>query len=688
MTSLGPPRPRSVPGLRTILPHRGGRSLALLLGGSVALPLLLIAGVAWHSWHQAWRDAEAEMARAAEVGAEYLRRVLDGHDLRIQRANDVLAGLDDAAIRAGEPRLHDAFLRIAGQEPDGSGPITLFAFDRDARMLLGATVFPVPRDASFADRDFNQALRDPRAPEPYVSRVHIGRIDGRAFFAVSRRRQGSGNPPPEDGYDGVVEVSVYTDAANEALRRLLRRPDDVLSVLRGDGEVLARSAGFGPNGPPVRVAADPALLQFLASGGERSMRLGPSILDGVPRLAIYRRVEGWPAHVVAARPVSAIRAAWWGNIAGELAVGLPAWILLIAMAGAVWRRQRALGEANAMLERRVAARTQELGESEARLRLAQEAASIGIWEWIPSTGLNRWSAEQYLLFGLDPEREPSLTIHRFVELLHPEDRPLVRAAAREAMRTGTYEAEFRILRPRPDGPPELRWILGRGRRLQGRAGAPVRLIGVNVDITDRHLAEERRALLAQEVAHRAKNALQLVGATVRMTRAKDTAEFIRLVEGRVAALVRAQALLASTGGREADLRALAANEMATVLEGGELRVALDGPAFAVRAEAVQPVSMALHELATNAVKYGALSVPQGRVTLSWTVDAAAGLLRLRWEERGGPPPGGAPAREGFGSRVLEATLAGQLGGTLRRDWAPAGLVLAAELPLDRLAAPG
>ena len=91
--------------------------------------------------------------------------------------------------RAQEARLHAAFQRIAGQEPDGSGPLTLFAFDRDARMLVGATVYPVPRDQDFADRDFNQTLRDPRAPEPQVGRVYVGRLDGRAFFTVSRRRR-------------------------------------------------------------------------------------------------------------------------------------------------------------------------------------------------------------------------------------------------------------------------------------------------------------------------------------------------------------------------------------------------------------------------------------------------------------------------------------------------------------------
>ncbi|HEX8375277.1 MAG TPA: histidine kinase, partial [Geminicoccaceae bacterium] len=137
-----------------------------------------------------------------------------------------------------------------------------------------------------------------------------------------------------------------------------------------------------------------------------------------------------------------------------------------------------------------------------------------------------------------------------------------------------------------------------------------------------------------------------------------------------------------------DLAVLAAGEIASVLPEavGAPRLALDGPPLELAEAAVQPFSMALHEMATNAVKYGALSQPEGRVSLPWGLDEEAGLLRLRWEERGGPPPPVALEREGFGTRVLEATLVGQLGGTLRRDWPATGLVLEALLPLARVAA--
>ena len=666
---------------------RGGRSLVALLAGVVALPLLLLAGAAWHGWTLAWQDAETEMLRAADGAAEYLQRVLDGHDLRIQRANDAIADLTDAEIRAAEQRLHGQFARIAGQEPDGSGPLTLFAFDRDARALVGATAFPVPQDQSFADRDFNQALRDPTTAEPYVSQVHIGRLDGRAFFAVGRRRRDSANPPAADGFDGVIVVSLYVDGAAAALRRLGRGPADVISVIRTDGTVLVRSIDSAASPPARRIGADSPLLPLMAAGRDRVVLFGRSSIDGVRRVMAFRRLEGWPVYAAAARSDSAVVARWWRGFVGQLAVGLPAWALLLGTATGVWRRQRALGEANSGLERRVAARTAELAESEAQLRLAQEAAGVGIWEWNLATDQIRWSAEQYALFGLPPAPSGSVAFAQVLQLIHPAERAEVEAAARAAITTGTYESEFRILRPSAQG-EETRWLLGRGRRMPGRGGQGSRLSGVTVVITARRLAEERRELVAREVAHRAKNALQLVGAAVRMTRAVDTTEFIRLVEGRVAALARAQTLLAEAGGRGADLYSLAASEIGSVLsdERGGPSVALDGPPLEVAEAAVQPLSMALHELATNAAKYGGLSVSGGGVALSWVVDDGAGLLRLRWAEHGGPAPVGEPTKEGFGTRVLEATLAAQLGGTIRRAWPATGLVLEAELPLIRIRA--
>ena len=211
-----------------------------------------------------------------------------------------------------------------------------------------------------------------------------------------------------------------------------------------------------------------------------------------------------------------------------------------------------------------------------------------------------------------------------------------------------------------------------------------RAIGVAAifrDLRQRKMTEARQALLAREVDHRAKNALAIVQAMLRLTRADDVPSFARVVERRVAALARAQTLLAEGRWDGADLHSMLRGELAPFL-GGQ-RADLNGPPAVLPPGTAQPLAMAVHELATNAVKHGALSVPEGRVAVSWRLEGgtAAGVLRLRWAEAGGPPWAGPPTRRGFGSRVLDSTVRGQLGGAVRLCWGATGLVCEMEVPL-------
>jgi len=678
-------------------PRRVDRALAALLIAAATLPPLLFGLAAWTAWGQSWAGAMTSVERAAAAGAEYARRVLDGHALRLERANDLLEALTDDQIRAQEARLRGAFARIGGGSPDSLPLLTLLAFDRNAALLVGGTSAPAAlQQRLFDDRDFILGLRGADPPQFFLGRVHVGQVTGRAFFAVSRRRTGSGNPLPPDGYDGAIVVAAYPDEAGAALGRLPPEAGDITALLRTDGEVLARSGSALPLEELSRIPKQHPMVLAMARGAEHAVVRFVSPIDGVRRFSVLRRVEGWPAYVVAGRPLAAVIAEWWRIIAGQLAIAVPAWALLLGMTVMVWRRKRALTETNAALEARVEARTAELtahgealAESEARLRLAQQAARVGTWELDLATRKRRWSPEQFMLYGLPPAADGFLSDGLFIAMVHPDDRAAIRLAETRARATGDFEAEFRILRPaleREDDAPELRWLLSRGRLLRGRDGRADRIIGINVDITSRRQGEERRDLVAREVAHRARNALQLVLSAVAMTKAPTVAEFARLLRGRVCALARAQALLVQSGGLSADLRTLAEGEVLMLAGGADdaARVRLDGPPVEIEQCAVQPLSMALHELATNAAKYGALSVAGGTVTLSWTIDEAAALLRLRWQEEHGPAVTAPPDRLGFGSTVLEATLTSQLGGRVLRDWSSAGLVLVITLPLERV----
>jgi PAS domain S-box-containing protein len=220
--------------------------------------------------------------------------------------------------------------------------------------------------------------------------------------------------------------------------------------------------------------------------------------------------------------------------------------------------------------------------------------------------------------------------------------------------------------------------------------------GIMRDISARKADEARRTLLAREVDHRAKNALAVVQSVVRLTPREEPGAFAAAVEARVAALGRVHSLLAEKGWSGADLRAVAERELAPYAQTRRgdatvprAAVSLDGPPVPLAPTAVQPIAMVLHELATNAAKHGALSVAGGSVEVRWRVGRRAGedgSLCLAWRETGGPPVPMAPARRGFGSRVIEATVRGQLGGTLQRQWEPTGLLVEVALPLARAAA--
>jgi PAS domain S-box-containing protein len=189
-------------------------------------------------------------------------------------------------------------------------------------------------------------------------------------------------------------------------------------------------------------------------------------------------------------------------------------------------------------------------------------------------------------------------------------------------------------------------------------------------------SEEARRLLMREVDHRARNALTVVQSFVRLTTAANLEQFRDILAGRIEALARAQTSLAARRWEGADLHDVIAQELGAMSATG--RHELSGPRITLRPEHVQPMSMAVHELATNAAKYGALSTAEGEVRVTWSREPD-GALSLCWQEKGGPPVA-PPSKEGFGSRLV-GELARHSGGQLRRMWRPAGLVVELRLPL-------
>ncbi|WP_396593778.1 PAS domain S-box protein [Brevundimonas sp. R86498] len=195
------------------------------------------------------------------------------------------------------------------------------------------------------------------------------------------------------------------------------------------------------------------------------------------------------------------------------------------------------------------------------------------------------------------------------------------------------------------------------------------------DISEDRRNKEARDLLMREVDHRARNVLTIVHSLMRLTRADDLESYRNILAGRIDALARAQTSLASRRWEGGLLEDVVREETDALCPHGHYDVA--GPEVFLSPEQVQPVSMLLHELATNANKYGAFSEGGGHVSVTWTLDARR--VTLNWRETGGPPVT-APTRQGFGS-TLKDSLARQIGGTLTRDWSPTGLTVALAFPV-------
>jgi two-component sensor histidine kinase/DNA-binding response OmpR family regulator len=353
----------------------------------------------------------------------------------------------------------------------------------------------------------------------------------------------------------------------------------------------------------------------------------------------------------------------------------------------LFRKTRQLEQLNLELERRVAERTAELKSSTRRLlqseqlrSLALAAGQMGSWDWEAVSGEFSWDEGQYRIFGVDPGRF-AVTPDNVRALIHPQDWERLRAALASVTEHGqTYQTEFRV--HRPGG--ELRWCIGAAAASIDAARRVVGLSGVTVDITDRKSAEERQTLLVREVDHRARNALAVVQSMIRLTRAETKEAYIAAVEGRITALSRAHVLLSQSRWQGANLSRILDEELAPYRRSEADKIVTAGPEVFLEPATAQILALALHELATNAAKYGALSSSVGRVKLSWEL-GPNGLV-LQWVENGGPvvePPNSL----GYGMRVISASVERQLDGGAAFDWHPDGLRFTMAVPLGERARP-
>ena len=316
--------------------------------------------------------------------------------------------------------------------------------------------------------------------------------------------------------------------------------------------------------------------------------------------------------------------------------------------------------------------------AEERLKFALDSGRMGSWDLDVATKTYEASDLCKLNYGRRPDE--TFTFADLIETIHPEDRPRVLTAIESAIRDGTnYDIEYRVVHPTG----ELRWLHARGRAATSADNGGVRrLAGVSLDITERKRAEERQKLLVNELNHRVKNSLATVQSIAAQTlRSVAAPEFFRdAFETRLIALSHTHDLLTRESWAGASLREVFDLELHAMA--GEDRV---GFTYAgdvrLNPKAAVALGMGIHELTTNAAKYGALSTPNGRVAVDWAIED--GVLRLTWTESGGPPAT-PPARRGFGVRLLERGLAAELSGAVELTYDTVGLVCQMALPLRAL----
>jgi PAS domain S-box-containing protein len=298
---------------------------------------------------------------------------------------------------------------------------------------------------------------------------------------------------------------------------------------------------------------------------------------------------------------------------------------------------------------------------------------MGSWDWDLVHGDCVWDEGQKHIFGVNPASF-KVTLASVRKLVHRDDWPNLRRTIKEARQNaGSYQIEFRVCRPDGGG----RWCLGTAAASKDAANRVSRISGVTIDITDRKETEERQLLLAREVDHRAKNALAVVHAIVSLTRADNIKQFVTAVEGRIQALARAHSLLSESRWRGANIAELVQEELAPYRSPHFDRIRISGKSLSLEPSAAQALALALHELATNAAKYGALSVPSGCVQIDWELKGSR--LELRWAESNGAPVE-QTAPGGFGIRVIKASVESQLGGTVEFDWRHDGLRCVISVP--------
>jgi len=306
-----------------------------------------------------------------------------------------------------------------------------------------------------------------------------------------------------------------------------------------------------------------------------------------------------------------------------------------------------------------------------------------IWSTLPDGAHDYYNAQWYAFTGVP---HGSTDGDGWNGMFHPDDQPRAWKAWNRSLETGEpYEIEYRLRHHSG----EYRWTLGRALPVRDEGGRIIRWVGTCTDIDEHKRTAEQNEILSRELSHRIKNIFAVVNGLIALTARQFPAikPLSAQLQGRIASLGRAHDYARPHSDRSAPhpgpqtLKALLKQILSPYPAIDEGRLAISGDDLKVDDRGATPIALVIHELATNSAKYGALSVPEGRIELNVSVDSQ---VRIQWQERGGPPIACEPKEFGFGTRLSEISIEQQLGGKIERSWDRDGLTVQIDVARDRL----
>jgi PAS domain S-box-containing protein len=657
--------------------------LLAMLGCAIVAPLLLFGAYAGYRIGEAQlRDVRENLTVEARTLSANVDREIIGEMERLQvlTASPSLRHGDFAEFQRQAEASFGLRHRLLRSLPQGlasdprEGNIVLI--DRDMQQLVNTRVpfgKPLPKTGvrKLIARTFETG-------KPQVTGLFIAPLINQLLVTVI--------VPVK--IDGEIRYALARSPDQQALTRLVAAQElptgwQAKAVVSDAAHrIIARSE----QGIVIGTALRPAQWHRVESGGVFEFIDS----EGRPWLeaSVRSSLTGWETAVWAPKAVleAPVRTQWrtlgaTALLAFALVVGLALWLgrIIAHSVGRAARAATGAGEGGSLLPRETPVAevntlmaelrqtTGLLRDSKDRLQLALDAAQLGSWQYDPLTGIVSADARCQEIFDV---AESAAVIEEILKPVHPDDAERLWAAIEASLdpvdpkRSAT---EFRLQRRNGT----VRWVETLGlAHFEGTERRAISMVGTAQDITERKEREEKERLLMREVNHRAKNMLSVVDSIAHQTATRNPDNFIERFSERIQALSANQDLLVRNEWNGVEIEDLVRAQLAHFADLIGSRISVRGPKLRFTAASAQAIGLALHELATNGGKYGALSTDKGRVDVSWGV--VGDTFTMSWIERDGPPVS-VPKRRGFGTIVMEAMAERSVNGAVALDYAPAGM---------------